>query len=654
MRRTSNPVLICALALLAIATGCSTSGNTESTVETAGTATQALGNPSTTLTISAPNPLSAIGPVLESANAIGIGPLVNVTSGSIAAMGAGGIATQPGDALNDVWSVGPVLLGSNTLVRGTLFAASVTQGLGDVVNARNTTPPITPPSTLTWTVSYPSGTANSFIVNPGPPLTLKPGLYGAITVNPLGTLNLSAGTYYLSGLAVNPTGTVKIDQTNGPVIIYVNGALLLDGPFVATGGGPPDLFVGYLGQLPIVLNGLPGCTAFNGALVAPFALLTLDAGTYAGFYSAQNIVVAGNAQISYQAPLAIAAAALAAGGTSGTGSISDAGILNAPDAGPFNAASLQTCTSLISPPTAALTGILAGAGDAGPGAAYQSAIARYCTAQGTSQCMQTLIGLANADYTAGALESVANTITPAQSIALDRDRYNKLHLAEADASVASSFCNGPDSDGDWIPDSVDKCPGTPPLTATDNSGCPLATLPPAPDASAFQTYWPMMKVMLDPLCNGAPSPGEVSGAAMWQTPNPQNGAGPQNGMFIVANAITNQPPGCHVWYLFQVRTMGPNGPAAPPFVVAWESAEAIPVVGNLPGLPNVPGQYLQFVANSSAGGGRALLASLAGSDFSVSFRVQAINGNGLRGPWGDWKSPTETDCLNLGVFCQQQ
>jgi len=32
-----------------------------------------------------------------------------------------------------------------------------------------------------------------------------------------------------------------------------------------------------------------------------------------------------------------------------------------------------------------------------------------------------------------------------------------------------------DSDGDWVPDSVDKCPNTPPNTAVDHNGCPIVT-----------------------------------------------------------------------------------------------------------------------------------------------------------------------------------
>jgi hypothetical protein len=608
--------------------------------------------------LTVPSLLSPIGPVLESGTAVVFSPFVTIPSGPTVAMGAGGV-TAVGDTLQDVWSVGPATL-TGTQVTGTLYAAT-TINVGSTVHASNTTPPINPPTSLTWNVTYPTGTANNFVILPTQTLNLAPALYGSIVVNPGATLELSTGTYYLTSLAVSLGGVVTLNQTNGPVVIYVNGALSLNGPFTTNNNAPPDLMVAYLGQIPVVLGCSLAGSVYNGALLAPYTALALVSGNYSGFFEALDITVAGPATITYQAPFAVVGAALAGCGVLSTGSATssdagagtfgygfDGGFVGGVDAGPVNAASLQACTSLVSiaGATPALTGIQLGAGDAGANAAYQAAIARYCTAPGTSQCLQTLIGLANADYFAAAVQAVNNTFSPAQHLALDRDRYGKLWVAENDASAATAFCNGPDSDGDWIPDSEDKCPGTPALAATDMTGCPLSTLPPAPAASTFQQYLPVMNFLLDPFCTGAPSPSEVSGAAVWQT------FGPQNGMYIVAAAVTNQPPGCRVFYEFEVRTMGPNGPVAPPFMVAWEASQAVQVVGGLPGLPTVPAGYIQFNANSATGGGQAQLAALVGSPYMANFRVRAINGSGMAGPWGEWKSTVETDCLHLGVICQ--
>ncbi len=156
-----------------------------------------------------------------------------------------------------------------------------------------------------------------------------------------------------------------------------------------------------------------------------------------------------------------------------------------------------------------------------------------------------------------------------------------------------------------------------------------------------------MNILVNPSCQGAPAPNTVSGAALWQT------AHPEAGLFIVSTAVTNQPAGCSVWYNFEVREFDATGaPVGFPFMVAFQDVEAVSHVGNLSTLPTIPSNaFLQFVGRSSDPGTRAQLAALAGQNVNVSFRVQAINGNGQRSPWSEWRTPTESDCLALGVFC---
>jgi hypothetical protein len=142
-------VFICAAASGSLR--CSTShGTADSSLGTVGEAVTAIAS---TLTLSAPNPLSPIGPVLESSNAIGLGPFVQVESGSCVALGSAGLVAAAGDTLQDVWSAGPVSL-SATRVQGTLYAASLVVNVGSTIHAENSSPPISPPSTLSWTVTY--------------------------------------------------------------------------------------------------------------------------------------------------------------------------------------------------------------------------------------------------------------------------------------------------------------------------------------------------------------------------------------------------------------------------------------------------------------------------------------------------------------------
>lgn len=50
------------------------------------------------------------------------------------------------------------------------------------------------------------------------------------------------------------------------------------------------------------------------------------------------------------------------------------------------------------------------------------------------------------------------------------DRHAKLSAFSTDAAYRADFKQG-DRDGDLVPDQRDRCPGTPPLTPTDNQGC---------------------------------------------------------------------------------------------------------------------------------------------------------------------------------------
>lgn len=102
-------------------------------------------------------------------------------------------------------------------------------------------------------------------------------------------------------------------------------------------------------------------------------------------------------------------------------------------------------------------------------------------------------------------------MTPAQYVALSRDRTRKLRTAEDDSRRARDLCEGRDSDGDWVLDNVDRCPNTPDLVATDDVGCPLTSLPPGPSQDDVVAGLGHMNLWIDPHCSNAPVP-EVSPA----------------------------------------------------------------------------------------------------------------------------------------------
>jgi hypothetical protein len=268
---------------------------------------------SVTITLSAPNSLSPLTPVLLESNSIFVGSGVNIVSGTAVAMGSagGGFHAEPDGLLNDVWSRGPADLRDRVHVRGTLHASSATLGNSVVISARDTTPTFDPASTLSWTVTYPSGTGANIIVNSGQSQQLPPGLYGSIILNSQSTLNLSSGTYFLTDFVVNSQVTVNLNQANGPVVIYVTNALNLRGTFApgaASDGGVahPDLLIGYLGTNQITVESL-----FDGAIVAPFTTVILRAvnGVHSGYFAAKDFqILDAHAQVQYRLPTALIAA----------------------------------------------------------------------------------------------------------------------------------------------------------------------------------------------------------------------------------------------------------------------------------------------------------------------------------------------------------
>jgi len=72
-----------------------------------------------------------------------------------------------------------------------------------------------------------------------------------------------------------------------------------------------------------------------------------------------------------------------------------------------------------------------------------------------------------------------------------------------------------DSDGDWVPDSVDKCPNTPPNMVVDHNGCPIiSTLRFNFDFNSVyikKIYYPQIKKVADILKNNPHLKIEIAG-----------------------------------------------------------------------------------------------------------------------------------------------
>lgn len=259
---------------------------------------------------------------------------------------------------------------------------------------------------------------------------------------------------------------------------------------------------------------------------------------------------------------------------------------------------------------------------------------------GVSECLIDLTSRVNVDYTLAAGALFAEQVTPAQYLAIVRDRTRKLRAAEDDPARAHALCSGADSDGDLIPDSLDKCPNTPELTATDDDGCTDPNLPPAPNPDSVREVIQQGGFIINPACSGALLMPKIPAGAFYRPANVQLGS------FILSGRVTNQPPGCPIWYFFDIEEK-PAGQELRRYTVAFMAREEVTAFVGLP--RPVPAGFIQFNPQPTDAGTRGMLGRPGGR--GLRFRVQAMNGAGMKSGWSGWKGTTCNDCYALGLKC---
>jgi hypothetical protein len=183
-----------------------------------------------------------------------------------------------------------VTLNSNAAVGGNVTTAgSITAQSGVTVAGTETTQAnLTPFATEVWPVEQPDNPANPIDYEPGTSGSITPGSYGAVAIKSRSTLTLTAGAYGFTSFDLEPQATLVVDDTAGPVRIYVQNTIVYGGAIARKGGGQPALLLAQVGAAPVAIN-----ATFTGELVAPSAALTLGPGQtpHAGTFLAQSIDV---------------------------------------------------------------------------------------------------------------------------------------------------------------------------------------------------------------------------------------------------------------------------------------------------------------------------------------------------------------------------
>jgi hypothetical protein len=241
-----------------------------------------------------------------------------------------------------------------------------------------------------------------------------------------------------------------------------------------------------------------------------------------------------------------------------------------------------------------------------------------------------LIGTVNSDRARFARDFLGGKLTLRAYRAALEDRRRKLARLLHDPAGQADLVAG-DADGDLVPDSRDKCPGTPDGTPTDDRGCPRKPRPQPGDTAddgRLREVLSGARYLYSKSCEGAPRP-QIPAPLEW-------GRGPQTkvgtmGLNIAVTKVGGQPPDCEIFYEIEFRFIdaNPGNPALPAskiVTVVYSSREDLLTdpTRAVFGLPIGP---------TLSPGRAAVLEAMLRQYFRATWRVRAVNGSNLPSPW---------------------
>ena len=209
--------------------------------------------------------------------------------GTIANAG-GGVVDLGVEAISgSITSLAPVTLRDRSRVEGDVTSAGSITRQNDVVVTGTLTPFATlgPSNAVSLSATFSDSPAQGVVVPPGGSLSLLPGDYESIVVNANGVLNLSAGTYAVDSLDLEPNSEARLPAGSAAVIVNVRSSIIYRGRLLVPGGGDASLLLLYVGTAPVVLE-----AGFNGFYVGMGASLQLTGGqSHRGAFFARDVTV---------------------------------------------------------------------------------------------------------------------------------------------------------------------------------------------------------------------------------------------------------------------------------------------------------------------------------------------------------------------------
>jgi hypothetical protein len=181
---------------------------------------------------------------------------------------------------------------------------------------------------------------------------------------------------------------------------------------------------------------------------------------------------------------------------------------------------------------------------------------------------------------------ISRRLAPEAYRAFVLDRQHKAERMRTSPSYAEAVARG-DRDGDFVPDSADRCPDSPAFTPTDDNGCPVqcpveptpentsdpVCLAKAPPTVPGEPVGPMLEptVPINLACEDVqPSTSAPIAWGMRDTERSNGVAFPGNksegqlGYYFSVRRTNAQAPGCEFWYALQFSFRDPTNSTFPP------------------------------------------------------------------------------------------
>ncbi|HEY0468556.1 MAG TPA: SpvB/TcaC N-terminal domain-containing protein, partial [Polyangiaceae bacterium] len=214
--------------------------------------------------------------------------------GATSNSGTGETYIGPGSSAGRITTRGTVNLRPGSSVGDVIASGTITKLSGaKVLGIEVSNAVLTPLTTISFGVDFPSSVPAEIMVEPNVVRTLTAGNYSSVVVKPNATLILGPGDYTFRTLDLQADSTTYLRDG---VKISVRDQLLFKGAAWAWNGVPPRLpgtppvwNIVYTGSSEIGVNSL-----FQGSLIAPRAKINLAAKAHTGwFYGAQVEIQAG-------------------------------------------------------------------------------------------------------------------------------------------------------------------------------------------------------------------------------------------------------------------------------------------------------------------------------------------------------------------------